>query len=287
MVKLFKNKTALIAVLGFVGLTIWWLILQANYRDSTNHLLAFAGVYGVMALYGGIVGLVASKKWGGTKSLIGRAIFIISIGLLAQEFGQLTYAYFTDIKHIEIPYPSIGDIGYFGSALLYTYGIFLIAKTVSSKSSLKSLGNKLLAFVVPVLLLGTSYYMFLRGYEFDWHNPLVIFLDFGYPLVQATYISIAITAYLLSRKYLGGIMKRRILLILAAFVFQYAADFNFLYQNSHGTWVNGGYGDYLYLVSYFVMTCAFIYLTSALLALRKVATTNQDDSGEPNKIEGA
>ncbi|HSW37434.1 MAG TPA: hypothetical protein VLG37_03645 [Candidatus Saccharimonadales bacterium] len=272
MVKLLKNKTSLIVILGFIGFSTWWVILQAAYKNTTNDLLAFAGVYGVMALFGGILGLAASKKWGGSKSLVGRALLVIAFGLLAQEFGQLVYAYMTDIQHITIPYPSVGDIGYFGSTLLYIYGIFVISKAVGSKYSLKSGANKLLAFVVPAILLGTSYYLFLRGYQFDWHHPLTIFLDFGYPLGEATYISIAIMAFLLSRKYLGGIMKNRILLLLGAFVVQYAADFNFLYQNSHGTWVNGGYGDYLYFVSYTVMTASLIYFISAFKNLQNTST---------------
>ncbi len=269
-----KHKTTkVIAVLMFVAFTAWWLILQAKYRDNTNDMLAFAGVYGLMALYGGVLGLFASNKWGGVKSLVGRAIFVISLGLLAQEFGQLSYAYMTDVRHIEIPYPSVGDVGYFGSTLLYIYGIFLIFKAAGSSITLKAVLNKLVAVVIPLLLLGVSYYLFLRGYEFDWHHPLTIFLDFGYPFGEAIYISIALMTFFLSRKYLGGIMKNRILLILAAFVMQYASDFNFLYQNSHGTWVNGGYGDFLYFVSYFIMTLSFVYLTSAFLALRSNTNT--------------
>lgn len=277
MTKIFQNSSSKISVVLFTILTAWWIFIHTAAKGNENALLGFAATYGAMALFGGIVGLIASKRWGGAKSVVGRALLIISLGLFAQEFGQLTYAYITNIQHVEIPYPSVGDVGYFGSVLLYIYGIYLIAKTVGARISLKTAGNKLQAVVIPVVLLAMSYFLFLKGYEFDWSHPLTVILDFGYPLGQAVYISIALLAFSLSRKYLGGIMKNRILVLLAAFFFQYVADFNFLYQNSHETWVNGGYGDYLYLVSYFVMGVALIYFTSALGALH---SGNSNDTKE-------
>src|SRR5579872_3006438 len=108
MLKLFQSTLGKLFFLLFVTLTIWWLAVTIWAPHNNNAHLAFAGVYGVMALLGGILGLRVSKKWGGLGSLLGRAILLISVGLLAQEFGQLYYAYLTDIKHIEIPYPSVG-----------------------------------------------------------------------------------------------------------------------------------------------------------------------------------
>ena len=68
---------------------------------------------------------------------------------------------------------------------------------------------------------------------------------------------------------LGGIMKNRILFILFAFFAQYLADYNFLFQNSRGTWYNGGYGDYLYLAAYFLMTFGIIQLKTIHAELSK------------------
>jgi hypothetical protein len=38
------------------------------------------------------------------------------------------------------------------------------------------------------------------------------------------------------------------------------ADYNFLYQASDGTWINGGYGDVLYLISYFLISFGLMQL---------------------------
>ena len=104
--------------------------------------------------------------------------------------------------------------------------------------------------------------VFLKNYEFDWSNLLKVFLDFGYPLGQAFYVSLALLTFLLSKEFLGGLMKPKVLIILFALAVQYMADYNFLTQVNNGTWINGGYGDYIYLLAYFLMTIALINLGS-------------------------
>jgi hypothetical protein len=261
-----KDKKATIALLLFIAFSSWWGYIRLADVTSEDQLNFFAGTYGVLAVLGGISGIVISRKWGGFKSVIGRAILMFSLGLLAQEFGQLVYAYYVIVSKIEIPYPSIGDIGYFGSIPLYIYGAWLLAQASASKISLRSMVNKVQAVVIPVILLAVSYTLFLKGYDATEVGTLTKLLDFGYPLGQAIYISIAILAFLLSRKLLGGLMRNKILLILFALCAQYVADFNFLYQNSHETWVTGGYGDYLYIVAYFLMAVGLINLGQKLTA---------------------
>ena len=105
-----------------------------------------------------------------------------------------------------------------------------------------------------------SYSFFLRDYQFDWSNKLKVFLDFGYPFGQAIYVSIAIMALILCKNVLGGIMKKPLTFMLLALVVQYFCDFMFLYQANAGTWYVGGVNDYMYFVSYFLMTISLIYI---------------------------
>ena len=105
-----------------------------------------------------------------------------------------------------------------------------------------------------------SYFFFLRDYQFDWSNPLKIFLDFGYPLGQAIYVSIAILTYVLSKGVLGGVMKPKILFLVFALIIQYLADYNFLLQAANSTWQNGGYGDLIYLIAYLLMALSLLQL---------------------------
>ncbi len=259
-----SGRTANVIAIGlFSLLAIWWAVLFFGFRSGLlPQNLIWAASYQSLAIFGAIVGLYISQKWGGFSSIIGRAILFFSLGLVAQIFGQTVFSYYNLILKIEVPYPSLADIGYFGSIPLYVYGVILLGRASGVKVSLKSINSKIQAVLIPAVILGASYWAFLKGYEFDWTSPLRIFLDFGYPLGQAIYVSLALLVFLLSHGVLGGMMKPKILSILVALVIQYIADYNFLYQALHQTWINGGYGDLIYLVAYFAMALGLISLGS-------------------------
>lgn len=247
----------------FILLSVWWLVLQylGFGEESSLRDLVWAASYQLVALYGGVIGLViAYKEWGGTRSVVGRAIVAFALGLLLQVFGQSTFSFYNLVLGVEIPYPSLADIGFFGSIPLYIYGAVQIGRASGATVSLRTYMSKIWAIVIPVILLGLSYQSFLRQYEFDWSSPLRVFLDFGYPLGQAVYVSLAALAYLLSRGMLGGVMKGKVLLLLIALVVQYLADYNFLFQTFSESWQNGGYGDYIYLFAYFLMAIGVIQI---------------------------
>ena len=259
-----KEWSAQLAVLFFVLMTAWWLFIFLSGFQETPQNYAFAATYGLICLLGGFYGIWYAQKWGGFYSVVGRTMIVLSLGLLFQEFGQIVFSFYNIYLGVEVPYPSLADLGFFGSIPFYIWGAILLAKAAGSKFSLKSFSNQIQAFAIPIFMLVLTYMFFLRGYEVDWTDSLKVFLDFGYPLGEAIYISIAILAYSLSRKILGGVMRNKILFLIGAFIIQYIADFNFLFQSSRGTWINGSYGDYLYFLAYFMMTLGLIQLKTVL-----------------------
>lgn len=255
----------------FVTLSVWWIILFFIFKSRLEEQnLFWAASYQILALVGAIYGFLISKFWGGFKSLLGKAIIYFSLGLLAQVFGQSVFSFFNLVLKIEIPYPSVADIGFFSSMIFYIYALFLTARISGTKLGFKSYKNRSLAFILPLILIIASYFFFLKEYTFDWSDPLRIFLDFAYPLGDAFYLSLALLILMLSRNVLGGIMKWPIFYILIALIVQYSADFNFLYQAMNGTWVNGGYGDALYMLAYFFTAIALIHLG---LAFEKIKSS--------------
>lgn len=270
-----KNKTFIIFVAAlyvlFVG--FWGYIAVNGLQGDHSIAEVFSGLYGLLALFGGIFGLMVGRKFGGFKSYIGATVMYISLGLLAQEAGQLTYSAYTQLFNIEVPYPSWGDVGYFGSVVLYILAAWNAVKAVRTKVAIKSNFNKALITLLPLALLGFSYYVFLRDYTADSSQVLATVLDFAYPLGQALYIAIALLALLLSRKFLGGIMRSAILLLIFAFTLQYAADFMFLYQHNQDTWQTAGANELLYLTAYFVMTLSLIKFNGVILQL----SSNRDE----------
>jgi len=244
----------------FVVLSAWWFSIYYRGLKEGIENNYFTLIYPFVSLFGGIAGLVYSKKWGGLKSMLGRAITFFSLGLLFQFLGQAAYAYYIYIQGVQVPYPSIGDIGYFGSVLLYIIGSIHLANVSGLKYSLRSIRGKIFVFLLPLFMLIFSYMFFLKGYQFDPVSKLKIFLDFGYPFGQAIYVSVAILALVLCKSVLGGVMKKPLTFMLIALVFQYFSDFMFLYQANAGTWYVGGVNDYMYLVSYFLMTVSLVYV---------------------------
>lgn len=249
-----KNASPFITIL-FLLLTVWFLISPTVQAERGGRFLGdFPSIYAVMALAGAIVGISIANRWGGWKSLIGKSIWVFSLGLGSQVVGQVIYAWYSFVQHVPLPYPSLGDIGYFGSVILYIYGVWLLARASGAHLTLKSVKSRTQVLVVPVAILATGYFLFLQGYQFDWANPVRVLLDFGYPFGQAVYVSLAVLTYLLTKGVLGGTMKKKILLILVALVFQFLSDYVFLYQSSKGTWTAGGLNDYMYLISYLLMS---------------------------------
>lgn len=259
---MFKNKLQVALSFALVLFIVWWATFQSVVADQGTSVSWFEGTYGLFALVGATIGLVAAKKWGGFKAVLGKALTFFSLGLLAQEAGQLIYQYYIYVSKIDIPYPSWGDAAYFGSVILYVVAAIYLLKAVGAKYSLKNITGKLIAFIVPVALLALSFFVFLHNHEYDTSQPLTVFLDFGYPIGQAVYISLAIIAYLLSKKSLGGVLKNGFVLVMVALTIQYIADFSFIYQSSRETYVAGKYVDLIYLISYFTMATALLQFST-------------------------
>lgn len=266
---LFINMSMFVCLSFFFVLSIWWFsIFHRGLTEGTENN-AFTLIYPLMSLIGGVIGLIISKKWGGLKSYLGSSIAFFSFGLLAQFFGQAAYAYLIYVKGIQVPYPSIGDIGYFGSIFFYIIALVRLGKVIGVRRKLISLHKQFLAFLIPIVLLVGSYLFFLQGYSFDWSNPLKVILDFGYPLGEAIYVSMALINLILSRNILGGMMKKPISFLVFTLVIQYFCDFMFLYQSNNGEWYVGGINDYFYFSSYFCMTIAIIFVGSMFTKIKE------------------
>jgi hypothetical protein len=268
---LYRKSIYLFPVIVFAIFSVTWVYIQQFDVEASRDLRQLWGhTYWILPVFGGIAGLLISKRWGGYKSLLGKIILILSIGLLLQAFGQLYSSYYVFFNDVESPpYPAIGDIGFFGSVIIYIYGVILLAKLSGFKSSIKKAHNKIWAVIIPVSMLCLSYFLFLKGYEFDPSQKIVAFLDFGYPLGQALYVSIAILALLVSRNLLGGMMKKPIWFLIFALIFQSLSDFVFIYQAIQGTWYVGGFNDYMYLTSYFLMTLALLHMGNVFKKIKE------------------
>lgn len=259
------KKVSLLLLILFLFFSGWFVGAYLPGSLKIKGTVLLSEVYGVVTLLGGIYGLLIAKRWGYFKSYFGKTIILISIGLLLQEFGQLDYSYLNSVKHVAVPYPSYPDIGFFGSIPVYIFAAIYLFKGLNIMSIIKKSPLKLiLGIIIPIIILVVSYWFLLRGYSTGGKSNAAIFFDFAYPIGQAIYVSIALITLIFVTKQLGGLMKYPVLLLLIAYLTQYASDFNFLYQTLHSTWAPGHYGDYIYFLAYCITTYSLIKLNSAL-----------------------
>lgn len=272
---LLKDRKLQVVVIFFVVFVTWriWLLFNISATDlekwhSSPESFWWGALYQLIAIFGGVFGFLIAKHWGGFKSTLGRALSFISFGLLLQAFGQTVITYYVYFQN-EALYPSIADIGFFGSVLFYIYGVIVLARASGLSISIRDFFNKIQSILIPFGILLFSYFAFLKDYNIDYSNPVKVFLDFGYPLGQAFYISVVVLIFFTLRRTWGGLMKNSISFLLCALLMQYLSDFTFLYQSNKGSYVPGGIVDFMYLTSYFLMSFSLIFLGNTFSKIEK------------------
>lgn len=256
---LLRHPLAKAVLVLFVLLFIFWVWIDAQgLREGTVNNF-FGLVYPIISFISGLYGIYLSfSKWGGHKTVVGRGVLFLALGLLAEVFGQWAWSFYVIVLGVEIPYPSIADIGYFLIVPFYSYAMYNFAIAAGAKFNLKNYVGKIQAIVIPALMIAVAYFLFLRNIDVDFSNILRTFLDFGYPTFEAIAISIGILTYLLSRGILGGVMRSRILYLVFALVAQYITDYTFLYRAGVGTYYNAGIVDLMYTISLTIMALGVI-----------------------------
>lgn len=255
-----RSKFTWFIVIFYFILLLWWFkLLISGQRDGFENYL-FGAAYPILALVGGIYGILISRIYGGWSSIMGRGIIYLSLALLGQVFGQLIWTYYNIIAKVEVPYPSLADLGYISVIPFNILAMWSFAKASGVKLSLQTLSGKVQAILIPLILLIVAYTLFLRDYEVDFSDPIRIFLDFAYPTGEAIYISLAILTYILCRNLLGGVMRQKILFFIFAFTVQFLTDYIFLYSVSREFYYNGGIVDLMYATSFSIYSIALLNL---------------------------
>ncbi len=256
-----KNNFFHLNLALFSVFTIWWVIIHPFNLDVLDvQKEHWSTLYWIFAVFAGCTGMIVSKRFGFTKSIIGKAIVSFSVGLLLQALGQIVDSYYSILVGKEIVYPSIAEIGYTGSIFAYIYGSYLLARYVVVSTCFKSLIKNLIVWLTPVAMFGFSYFSYLQNYNFEEIRLVQIIFDFGYPILQSIYVALAIFVLFRSHCIQGGVLRRPISFLVTALIIQYLADSYFVYEFNRGVWYSANLNDYLYLVGYFVLVTAIIYI---------------------------
>lgn len=260
---LYRHKLTYFFLAYLLIVFLWWIKILLTGQTEGIENYSFNITYGLIALIGSVVGIfIAYKKWGGHKSVIGKGLIFLSIGLFGEWFGNAVWGYANIILHTEVPYPGFADIGFFSIIPMYAFAMFHFAKASGIKFSLFTLSSRSQVAIIPLIMIMISWALFLKDIPFDLSDPLKLFLDYGYPFGEAITVSIALLTYSLSSKILGGKMRTRILFIIFALIMQYFTDYLFLYRTGLGVYYNAGFVDMMYAVSITLMTLCLLSFNS-------------------------
>jgi hypothetical protein len=258
----------------FFGLlVVFWAGLFVSHTNSGNLNYWYSFLFGLVPFFGGLIGMVKSKIWGGLKSSLGKAIFFISLGLFLWGFGENIWSYYNFFKNVPAPYPSVADIGFAPSIFFWIIGTYHLSKASGALFSLrKNTWAKVLAVGIPIVLLVPSYYVQIRLARGGTLVPagetsLKTVLDIAYPFGDFLALIFAALVFTLSYRYFGGFYRRAVVAILLGLFLMYCGDSVFSYTTTKDTYYNADWGDLLLALGLFFMTYGILsFVTKPQLA---------------------
>ncbi len=238
----------------YIFIFIWWafFFITGKANSSSGEITLGGALYqfafGLIPLVGGVLGLLKSKKWGGLKSYVGRGLFFISAGAICWGIGQMLWSlYYNIFTKVDIPYPSLADVGYSLSFPFLAIGLISLSKATGARFSLKHPGGKLLALFITVIGIIAAYYLLIvvaRGGVIDFtEGGLKLFFDLAYPIGDLIILLSGLLIYGLSFNYLGGRYKLPTLSVILGLFVLFLGDFSFSYTTTVGSYYNGHWVD--------------------------------------------
>ena len=110
----------------YLLIVVYWVGLQmSGVRDLPINLM-YSFALNLLGFMGGVTGLIVSGHWGRLKSDVGRGIFLLSSGTVSLGIGGFFWSFYNFVLKLEVPYPSLADLGFFGAIPLWIMGIIFL-----------------------------------------------------------------------------------------------------------------------------------------------------------------
>lgn len=249
----------------FVFSIIFWLVFVFVSGYSQHPLGLYTQIPLVaIPVFGGLIGLKRFAEWGKFKSVIGRAVFWLSTGMLLWGIAIAIWTYFLSVE-VLLPYPSIADYVFVFSSISHIVGLVFLSRVVGVSQGLRTFNGKMVALFVTFVLVSFSYYVIVIVAH---NNVLVLptdtviqsFFNYAYTIASLIDITIIGAIYFVSRKYLGGTFKIPVLTLLVGFLIHFFAIFFFVKTISSGAYFNGNIADILFTIAVFLESLGLVSL---------------------------
>lgn len=240
------------------GLILFWLFLLLAGSTHTVYNYLFSALTNIIPLIGGIFVILESRQWKGQSKLIYRGLLFVGIGLLFWAFGGAIWSYYNYFLHMDVPYPSLADIGYGPSEFFYCIGAVYLSRGAGADLGIQKKYSKIFIIIIPIIMFIFSYYILITvgkaGVLITPHDYwLKTFLDLIYPF--GDFISLTLSV-IISGLYFNFLMKKYrfgIVIVLVGLIGIFFSDFLFSYTTTRQTYFNGNFADLLSTFSLFLL----------------------------------
>lgn len=258
-----KTKFIFLALFGLIGLTY-----STRVGGSYNSLLTNVLSLVPPLLAAGYAARAAHTYK--TSTPHGRAIFLISAGLLFWFIGEAAFFTFQFIVAIN-PYPSIADISYMTGYVLI--GVGLLMEMQTSGARLRDFNQYiqfLIGLIMGILALAVLYFgVFLAYVPSD--PPLNNLAAIGYGAVDLVLILPTLYVMKMAVDYRGGKLFISWALLLIALLLNLLGDLMFAIYRDPYTALEWPYNmiDIVWAASYLLFAYSFVNTSAAVRAVRK------------------
>lgn len=231
-------------------------ILLTPYENFFQRYM-FAGFgLGILTLVAAWIGIDTARFFS-FKSSFGKAMLLISLGVLSWGLGNLAFFVYNMFMNIEVPYPSLADVGYLGMIPLANYGLFILLKSIKFRLDAKTI----VKIVIPILaVFAVIFPLFIYGKLAEEASLLTKFLNILYPLGDVLFLSLSLVILTLAYK---SVLFKPLGIISLGFIIEAFADFAFSYTTATGIYYTGYWTDILFCMAFFVIGVGLHYFKSS------------------------
>jgi len=197
---------------------------------------------------------LALRRYGhGVRERFPLVWLCFTLGMTLWFMGETSWAVYTLLFGVELPYPSIADVFWLGGYIPLFIALYLYVKTFGSVLSRRTIGIAMLVTFILSVLVSTTLITPVVGADEDLVTALV---DFAYPLLDLVLFSVAVLGLTV---FLKGSLGKSWLLISAGILSFTGADMLFSYTTAQGVYYTGHllellfhFGDLLFILAFYV-----------------------------------
>ncbi len=267
-----------LGIFGTLSISYWFYYYVYLATEIREYYSVFGILLTILTLFGVISGFIVQNKWGSYKSLVGRSLLFITLGLLMWFVGNIIYLIISlsQVGGTEM-YPSIADYFFILIDPFYAVALLIIMKYSGVMSKFKKVYSYLILLLVPIACVYANYLLFFSDYS-SLKDILVseLVFDLVYTFGSIAVMTLVILAFALSLGKLGGMFKKSLYMFFIGFALQYIADVFYSLRMDIELYNNGGVGDVLFFCSVFFIIFGVLFLNPS--NLKELDMSNENNS---------